>query len=70
MIMIATYAAAVAVCIGHHFWLKSVDGFFVVEEDQTWIKGTNNAFSHAVGVCLTIAATFSLTQAVRIVFSA
>lgn len=60
--MIASLLVAATFALGHHFFLQALHGDPV--ESQFWIKNANNAVSHAVSICLGIAAGVSLTQAV------
>lgn len=56
---------AVILTVGHHLFLKYIDGDNVAKYNQFWIKNAGNAFSNCVSLSLGMAASSALVQVVQ-----
>lgn len=64
--MILVLIMALILALGHHAFLSRINGRPTGSTDnQFWIRNAGNAFAHAIVLCLGIATSIALTQAVR-----
>jgi hypothetical protein len=57
---------AVTLAVGHHIFLKRINGRNINEISQVWIKGVNNGFSNIFSILVGLSAGAALTQIVRL----